>query len=207
MNHECYIFGSMIRGEITSNSDLDVLVIPLEHTKKNSYPLGWSCYSEEVIKEMYKEGDLFAWHLHLESICVYSPKKSPLLLEIGKPEPYRRSLKDIEELNIILTSALTSLNYSTVNIIYEIGIIHTCLRNIAMAASSILCKNPCFSINAPFEIKIAPPLDKLLYMQTAQARHYSTRGISVIYDWEKLSEKILKSPINEWVSKIKKAIT
>ncbi len=66
MSHEIYIFGSAVRGEISRTSDIDVLVIPMKG-ERTEYPTSWSVYSPEIIESYFRDGRLFAWHLHLEA--------------------------------------------------------------------------------------------------------------------------------------------
>lgn len=206
MKHEIYIFGSMTRGEVSPASDTDVLVIPLQNQQKKAYPSSWSYYTEETIKLMHKDGRLFSWHLFLDSKCIYTPRNIPLLEEMGSPNPYNTASEDIEDLKGLLEQSIKYLYENTPNQIYEIGVIHTCLRDIAMSASWWIDERPCFSIYAPYNINIPLPLEKEIYNYAVSARHSSTRGISNISDWDKVTEKILEAPIPEWVSEVQENV-
>src|SRR4051812_27000291 len=102
MNHEIYIFGSIIRGEVSTTSDVDVLVIPLGPQRREAYPDTWSVYSVEIVKSYHELGRLMAWHLYLESKCVYSPTKDNLISRLGPPASYTTYREDIDELEAIL---------------------------------------------------------------------------------------------------------
>jgi len=74
-NIKCLVlFGSHARGDHDLHSDIDLLGID------NSYDYGvtsigttnLSLYSEDKIKQMMIEGDLFALHIKEEGVCIYN---------------------------------------------------------------------------------------------------------------------------------------
>jgi hypothetical protein len=204
VSHEIYLFGSITRGEVTPSSDTDILVIPLEGQSKQAYPSSWSYYTRNILNKMHKDGRLFSWHLYLDAKCIYTPKSTPLLFEMGKPSSYKTAKEDIEDLNYLLNQSMKHLQNNTLNPIYEIGVIHTCLRDIAMSASWWLFERPCFSIYAPYQIGIPLPLNKETYRKLISARHNSTRGITSNFDWKLVVEELLTSSICNWVLEVKR---
>jgi len=206
MNHEIYIFGSITRGEVNPNSDTDVLVIPLGDQARQVYPSNWSYYTEETLRKMHKDGRLFSWHLYLDSTCVHTHRETPLLVEMGPPNSYSTALEDIGDLKALLDQSIQCLHDNTPNQIYEIGLIHTCLRDIAMSASWWFYERPCFSIYAPYQIDNPLPLDREIYRKAISARHNSTRGINSGYDWKLVTKEILSAPIRGWVSTIQRGV-
>jgi predicted nucleotidyltransferase len=206
VSHEIYIFGSITRGEVTSTSDTDILVIPLQNQTKKEYPSSWSYYTEETLQKMHKDGRLFSWHLFLDSKCIYTPREIPLFVEMDAPNSYDTMHEDIKDLKGLLEQSLMYLHDNTSNIIFEIGVIHTCLRDIAMSASWFLSDRPCFSIYAPYIISIPLPLNKDVYKKAISARHNSTRGINNHSNWEVVAEEILSAPINKWVKEIEESM-
>ena len=135
MNHEIYIFGSVARGEVSSTSDVDVLVIPRGPGPQESYPAAWSVYSTTTVESYYRQGRLFAWHLHLEAKCVFAPGGANFLDSIGPPAPYATYREDISDLEAIMGEALAQIRNGTNSLIYELGLVHTAIRDIAMSAS------------------------------------------------------------------------
>ncbi len=175
MIHDIYVFGSICRGESSPTSDVDVLVIPFAG-ESSEFPSGWSIYSPKLIQEYYAKGRLFAWHLHLEAKCVFSSDELSFLSRLGSPAPYSTMIDDINDLENLLQQAVTELKNGTRNIIYELGIIYTALRDLAMSASWTLLGVPCFSSNAPYKLPVHFPLSLATYKQAMLARHSSTRG-------------------------------
>ena len=90
--HDCSavrLFGSKARGDADDLSDADILIVKrsensvkcqgsllaaLQHHFGMPPSVGW--YSEARLSRMYKEGDLFAWHIHKESKKVNIPRQS-----------------------------------------------------------------------------------------------------------------------------------
>ena len=52
MNHDIYLFGSAVRGEVDETSDADVLVVPFG-PKSDRYPDEWSVYSPQVLDSIF----------------------------------------------------------------------------------------------------------------------------------------------------------
>ena len=205
MNHELYIFGSAIRGEVSRSSDVDILVIPF--TDNNSlFPIEWSVYSPGLVEKYYQSGRLFAWHLHLEAKCIYTPNPIPFLHTLGVPAPYSTINQDINELECLLLEAVSEIQSETNNLIYELGIVYTAVRDIAMSASWALLKSPCFSRRAPYMLPISCPLQSDIYENAMMARHCSSRGYNLEIDIDKSAYEIVRTPWKQWVKSLREAI-
>ena len=176
MSHDIFIFGSVVRGEVSSTSDTDILVIPVGPVGLKTYPPSWSVYQRETIKDYFREGRLFAWHLHLESRCVYSAGPMNWLQILGDPAPYGAAREDVLTLTELLDESLAELQHGTNSAIYELGICYTAVRDIAMAASWQKIGAPSFSRYAPYKLPTPVPLDRESYERAMLARHFSTRG-------------------------------
>ncbi len=206
MNHEIYIFGSVPRGEVSPTSDVDILVIPLGQQQRENYPDNWSVYSVEIMESYYRLGRLFAWHLHLEAKCLFSPTSDNTLARLCQPAPYATYREDIEDLETILKEALSEIRGGTDSLIFELGIVHTAIRDIAMSASGKLLGLPNFSRDSPFMLPIECPLSKDVYQAAMLARHSSTRGATFQIDSQAIARELLAAPLLGWVSKIKRLI-
>lgn len=202
MSHELYVFGSVTRGDVSPSSDIDLLVIPFQGQNKKDYPENWSVYDRRTIETMHGEGRLFSWHLYLDSICVYSPLEVNTIKGLGKPKAYDSALKDIGELRVLLEDSITALKDGTNSAIYELGLVHTSVRDIAMSASWHLKDRPEFSVLAPYNIEPRLPLDMKVYRRLMKARHISTRGIKQTLDLEQLQKQVVEAPIIEWSYRI-----
>ncbi len=205
MSHEIYVFGSICRGESTPTSDVDVLVVPFE-ADGSQFPQSWSVYSPELLAEYFKAGRLFAWHLHLEAKCVYSPRSESFLAILGAPAPYSTMVDDIDDLDALLNEALTEIASGTENVIYELGIVYTAIRDVAMSASWSLLGSPCFSADAPYRLPLDPPLPRDVYDQTMVARHASTRGAQFNFDPTSAAKFVTSAPLENWVASLREAI-
>jgi predicted nucleotidyltransferase len=205
MSHEIYVFGSICRGQSTPTSDVDVLVVPFE-VDSSQFPQHWSVYSPELLSEYFNAGRLFAWHLHIEAKCVFSSRSESFLASLGTPAPYSTIFDDIDDLEVLLKEALNELAAGTENVIYELGIAYTAIRDLAMSASWSLLTNPCFAADAPYRLPVDPPLPRDIYHQTMIARHASTRGSQFSFDPTSTAEIVTKAPLERWVASLREAI-
>jgi hypothetical protein len=205
MTHDLYIFGSAVRGEVSSSSDIDVLAIPLGSGERE-YPNNWSVYAPETIESYFRAGRLFAWHLHLEAKCIYSSNPGSYLSSLGVPAPYSSARKDIDDLADMLRQALLEIQHKTNSLIYELGIAYTAIRDIAMAASWSLMDRPCFSRSAPHLLPIPCPISVEAYKGAMLARHSSTRGSEHEIDAERIAKELLAAPFSSWVKDIQTTI-
>lgn len=203
MNHEVYIFGSVVRGDISPTSDVDVLVVPMGGQSRESYPSAWSVYSPELITSYYQLGRLFAWHLHLEARCLFSPTTDNLLARLGEPTPYTTAGTDVDDLEEILIEALTEIRLGTNSPLFELGVVYTAIRDIAMSASWKLLGVPNFSRDAPYSLPVACPLPRHAYRSAMLARHSSTRGVAALVDVEAVASAVLTAPVTSWVHQIR----
>jgi len=205
MIHDLYIFGSAARGEVSLTSDIDVLVVPLGKGKYE-YPAGWSVYSPAVIQSYFESGRLFAWHLHLEAKCIHSANPTPYLSSLGTPAPYSSAGDDIDNLEGMLCESLREILSQTANLIYELGIAYTAIRDIAMAASWALLDRPCFSKDAPFLLPVPCPISRKTYRGAMLSRHSSTRGSDYNIQTEYIAKELLAAPILSWVRDIRSSV-
>lgn len=205
MNHDIYVFESTCRGEATPTSDVDILVVPFWQ-KQSEYPHEWSVYSPGVIEEYFKKGRLFAWHLHLEAKCVYCSGDQPFLTDLGPPAPYSTIAADIDDLEALLKVALSELAAGTSNVVYELGIAHTAIRDIAMCASWAMLEKPCFSADAPYRLPVECPLERSIYTQIMLARHSSTRGVKIDFDPTYALRTVADAPLAQWINSLREAI-
>jgi len=203
--HDLYIFGSATRGEVSPTSDIDVLVIPLGNGQ-TGYPDAWSVYSPAIIQSYFKSGRLFAWHLHLDAKCIYSANPMPFISSLGTPAPYSSAGEDIDDLEGMLRDSLREIQSQTTNLIYELGIAYTAIRDIAMAASWALLERPCFSRNAPFLLPSPCPISREAYRGAMLARHSSTRGCDHSIEIEGIAKELLAAPILSWVGDIRSSV-
>lgn len=164
-----YIFGSVGRAQQDQLSDLDVLAVVrngsgkvAEHvvskfvpTDFSSLKLSISWYGADRLREMFRNGELFAWHLHNETIPLFDP--AGFLSTLGAPAAYKECLADVTSFQKVLAGIPGQVMLNQCNATYEAGLIYVCLRNIAMAASWVLCEKPDFSRYSAFNLRGVPP--------------------------------------------------
>ena len=202
MRHEIYIFGSMTRGEVSSSSDADVLVIQ-DTSEPDSFPPSWSVYSRKTIETYFATGRLFAWHLHLEAVRVYPRSGSGFLADLGEPAPYSSMGEDLADLRFLLDNSKLELQNDSPSPIYELGIAYTAIRDIAMAASWSMLAKPSFSRYAPYELPVRCPLPPAVYETAMRARHASTRGTAEPRDYDLAANHLKATPILEWADLVR----
>jgi len=195
MNLQCSIlnislFGSYGRGNSDPNSDLDIIVLcpdnggtqPEDYVRKvvaTEFKLepSISWYGERKLKHFFDTGDLFAWHLFLESRPMAGYEHIKQIF--GEPRPYRNCRDDVEGLVEILEGVPAQIAARPQNLTYELGVLYVCLRNIAMSASSVLCDQVIFGRHSPFLLPDASlPISRAEFDILASCRHASTRGIN-----------------------------
>ena len=203
MKHEIYIFGSMTRGEVSSSSDADVLVIK-GNAVSGSFPPSWSVYSKGTIDTYFADGRLFAWHLHLEAVQVYPRTGSGFLADLGEPAPYTSVVEDIADLQLLLENSMRELQIDSPSLIYELGLAYTAIRDIAMAASWSMLAKPSFSRYTPYELPVRCPLPLAVYETAMRARHASTRGTAEPSDYDLAAKYLKATPILEWAESLRR---
>lgn len=205
MSYELYIFGSAVRGEVAKNSDIDVLVITDQVESKSMFPNSWSVYSKKSIERCFSEGKLFAWHLYLDAKCIHFLESKTFLKQLGEPSKYRDLLDDFCSLSDLLDSSLNEIK-STQSEVFEIGLIYTALRDIAMVASTALNDRPCFSRYSPYKLPVKLPIPKDFYELMIEARLTSTRGIEFTGDTNKLTKMLTSYGIKPWIKTLEKML-
>jgi len=177
------VFGSNARGDSSTYSDFDVLVVLKKsqtvtrdlELKVNALfdrEISISWYSESRLKTMFETGHLFAWHLYHESLATC---KNDFIELLGKPEAYKFAEQDIDSLVAILKPIQKAVIDCPRNLIYEAGLLYVCIRNIAISALPIIHNKYSFETDAPFKLNLQMERDK--YELLKHARYASTRAV------------------------------
>jgi hypothetical protein len=185
-----YVFGSVGRGQHDSLSDLDLLAVVkngagkvaelsiVSHVPETLQRLkpSISWYGRDRLREMYRNGELFAWHLHRETVPLYDPNS--FLKGLGKPAVYRDAVADTRSFQKVLKGIPSQITANEHNAVYEAGLTYVCLRNIAMAASWSLCEFPDFTRYSPFKLGAirACPISREEFDLTMACRMAGQRG-------------------------------
>ena len=165
-----------------------------------------ACIHHKYSIQYFGDGRLFAWHLYLESKCIYSAHPTPYIRSLGEPSPYCTAGKDIDALWELFRGAISEIKRGTKSTIFELGIAYTALRDIAMSASWTLMEKPCFSRKAPYEIPNPLPIPKKDYEAAMYARYSSTRGLDREIATERVSKSFMGAAVIDWVQQIRKSV-
>jgi hypothetical protein len=201
MTYEIYAFGSVTRGDVSPTSDVDILVVD-DIPSSSRFPRDWSVYSKSVVSKYYRAGRLFAWHLHLEAVLLHPAGAGGFLAKLGTPSRYTTAAEDIADLRVLLSSSLDEIRRGSPSQVYELGLVYTALRDVAMSASWQLLGRPSFGRYVPYEITPPCPLPRPAYETAMKSRHASTRGTPQPADCHAAASAALASPLLEWLDLI-----
>ncbi|MGF1718374.1 nucleotidyltransferase domain-containing protein, partial [Photobacterium chitinilyticum] len=172
-----YAFGSVCRGDIDLGSDVDMLVVAngkLGHINPSDY----SIYSYDRIKELWEQGNPFAWHLHLESKLVFSQDSSNYLDDLGRPRDYADGESDCLKFYEIFKSACCSINESALSQVFDLSTVFLAMRNFASCYSLAYLECPDFSRRSSINLGAqSVPIDREVFSILESARILCTRGV------------------------------
>lgn len=197
-----YVFGSVVRGEVDQYSDIDLLLIS-DESLQNIDPNKYSIYSPERIKELYSEGNPFAWHLYYESKLIYS-EQYDFLLSLDKPSYYTNCKSDLLKFKKLFDDSMASIHENDFSIIFDLAMIFLAIRNFATCYTLGCYEKPIFSRLAfeklfDYPLKLDDKVKDLLMM----SRISSTRGIKYSLEDKTLSLFELNvSKIENWFNEI-----
>jgi hypothetical protein len=129
-----YAFGSVCRGDVTPESDVDLLAI-VEGDDPRFDAETFSIYSYKRIKEIWAEGNPFAWHLSVESKLLFSSDKSDFLSLLGRPALYRAGRQDCEKFFALFREAVLSMAHQGQTAAFDLSMIFLAVRNFATCFS------------------------------------------------------------------------
>lgn len=201
MNTHFYIFGSICRGEADLSSDIDLLAC-VDEPNPTIDPQKFSIYTYNRIKELWGEGNPFAWHLYLESKLIYSSDGSDFIHNLGRPSEYTRVFEDCMKFFNIFIESSNSLEASNNSIVFNLSCIFLAMRNFA-TCYSFSRGLPIFSRTSPLLIDQKIPLDIKTFEIFSRARILSTRGYGLpISEEEIFTAKKSISAIHNWMKNL-----
>lgn len=171
-----YAFGSVTRGEVTPDSDVDLLAL-VEKDVGNFVHDAYSVYTYQRIQELWHEGNPFSWHLHYESRIVFSSNGADYLESIGCPNPYNSYRSDFSKFFTLMNESISEINNNSNSVIFELSNIFLAIRNIAICFTLKNFSKPIFSRHAALLLEdksIILPSE--VYQTLERARILCTRG-------------------------------
>ncbi|OLB95203.1 MAG: nucleotidyltransferase [Acidobacteria bacterium 13_2_20CM_2_57_12] len=188
-----YAFGSVCRGDVSADSDVDLLAI-VEGDDSRFDPNVYSIYSYKRIQELWEEGNPFAWHLWQESRLLFSPDNNDYLKALGSPKPYRHCVRDCEKFLALFCEGYNSAVSEKTSKIFDLSTIYLSIRNLASCFSLGVGHRPNFSRNSALCLgtrSLRLPVDS--YRVLERARILCTRG---------QGENIMEKEINTTVQRL-----
>lgn len=174
MTFHYYAFGSICRGEMDPGSDVDLLAC-VSTTDPSIDPKKFSIYKHERVRELWRDGNPFAWHLYHESRLLFSSDGSDFLASLGAPATYTKMTQDCMKFRRLFLESYRSLLQSPNSAIFHLACLFLATRNFA-TCYSFSRGRPVFSRRSPMLIDTKLPIDEDVFDILARARILSTRG-------------------------------
>lgn len=195
-----YAFGSVCRGEIDPQSDIDLLAA-VDSFDSRFDPAVFSIYSYRRLRDLWVEGNPFAWHLALESRLVFSSDGLDFINELGSPAAYSRARLDCDKFRSLFLGAVQGFETSAGSRVFELSTMFLAIRNIATCFSLGTCAQPTFGRHSarllgPSSLDIEPAI----YDAFVRARVLSTRGCGPALSDHDLARAASRFPIiSDWM--------
>lgn len=171
-----YAFGSLVRGDVDINSDCDLLVVT-DGFDDRFNPEIYSIYSYSRLRELWEEGNPFAWHLSMESVLLHSEGGDDFIEDLGKPTLYNNAISDCNKFFELFKRSQKVLEFGDETIGFELSTIFLSFRNFATCYSLGHTQKPTFARRAakrisPYNLGISEETFSIF----ERARILSTRG-------------------------------
>lgn len=198
-----YAFGSTCRGEVTVDSDVDLLAITQGHDERFDATT-YSIYSYNRIREIWLAGNPFAWHLHLEAKLIHTDDRIDFLKNLGPPKKYGQGREDCLRFKLLFNSAQSALARGTNSQIFELSTIFLSVRNFATCYSLANGEKPDFSRSSALSLGTdSLPIDTSVYATLERARILCTRGQGTRISMEDTEAAIQAMPlIRRWMTRL-----
>lgn len=172
-----YAFGSICRGEVALDSDLDLLALVKGHDDHLD-PNKYSIYSYAKMALMWSKGSPFAWHLALEARLLFASDELDFLKSLGLPAPYTNYRQDCEKFFGVFLEAHKSLVESTTSRVFDLSSVFLSARNIATCFALGVLDKPNFSRHSALGLyeDFALPISQTCYRILERSRILCTRS-------------------------------
>jgi hypothetical protein len=171
-----YAFGSVCRGEVSEDSDVDLLAI-VDGRDERFNPEVFSIYSPGRMQSLWHEGNPFAWHLALEARLLFSTEPTDLLSCLGRPSRYQKCAEDCAKFANLFDEAHRSLKAQESSTVFNLSMAFLSIRNLATCFSLGFTDRPTFSRRSALKLgRDSVPLSEQAYEVLERARVLCTRG-------------------------------
>jgi hypothetical protein len=201
MNH-VYVFGSLVRGDYDNYSDIDLLALVSSYNEK--YDINkFSIYSYNRIKELWNQGNPFAWHLSIESKLIYSSDGKDFIAELGSPSDYKNAAHDCNKFLTLYLDSKRSLLNNTNSVVFEISNIFLAIRNFSTCFALSRGENIFSRDSSKLLGKNSLNISESTYDILVRARILSTRGTgTILSDSEIQKVKTSLAHIDSWFNSL-----
>jgi hypothetical protein len=199
-----YAFGSVCRGDVSPTSDVDLLAIVDGYDDRFSLD-DYSIYSYDRIREIWNEGNPFAWHLAFESKLLFaSDQSSDYLLSLSKPARYRNAHKDCQKFFLLFTEAENSIKLTDTTVPFDLSMVFLAIRNFATCFSLGNLDRPDFSRRSAIRIgKHSLQIEKGAFNILERSRILCTRAIGSAISEKDAATAIEQFPnIRNWMERL-----
>jgi hypothetical protein len=197
-----YAFGSVCRGEIDHGSDVDLLAC-IEASAPQLDISKYSVYQYERLRNLWVEGNPFAWHLHLESRLLFSSNGIDFLKSLGEPSPYKAGESDCAKFRLLFERSYDELKISANSSIFNLSCMFLAIRNFATCHSLSIGK-PIFSRKSPLMVTPELDIDPRAFAIMTRARLLSTRGYGENITTDEIANTIQAvAAVPQWMSAVR----
>jgi Nucleotidyltransferase domain len=198
-----YAFGSVCRGDVSPGSDIDLLAI-VDGQDARFSPIDYSIYSYDRIKEIWEEGNPFAWHLSLEARLLYASNQLDFLRALGEPSLYKNCRQDCEKFFSLFKDARASFESQAETRVFDLSTMFLAIRNFATCFSLCNLGKVDFSRNSALRLGARSLcISSRAYDVLERSRILCTRGIGPsITDKEAEAASGQFSVVEKWMGKL-----
>jgi hypothetical protein len=204
-----YAFGSICRGQVAIDSDIDLLAIVSRRDERLD-PEKFSIYSYSRIEEIWRKGNPFAWHLSLESRLIFAVDGLDVLKSLGRPSRYSSCLTDCEKFFNAFREARISLYRDLSTSVFDLSTVFLSVRNIATCFRLGVLNEPDFSRHSALDLPLefVLPISDECYRILERSRILCTRGAGLNIEEIELSLALSElGEIENWMAKLVKRAT
>jgi hypothetical protein len=195
-----YAFGSICRGDVSATSDVDLLAIVDGYDERFSRD-DYSVYSYDRIREIWSEGNPFAWHLASESKLLFASDERDYINSLSKPTRYRNARQDCQKFLLLFTEARKSIETTVATATFDLSMVFLAIRNFATCLSLGNLDRPDFSRQSAIRIGgHSLPIEKRTFDVLERSRILCTRAIGSPISEKEAAAAIRQFPnIQNWM--------